>query len=114
MSTPTLSAFKSAAALLAMAACAACAPQVHERPASAEVFVPCWGDAPPRMRHVDWALSQSGLALNRAARERLLHSAQRICAAGAGHAEFALQPGTNAATDVASAASLDRPVLPTR
>ena len=114
MSTPTLSAFKSAAALLAMAACAACAPQVHERPASADVFVPCWGDAPPRMRHVDWALSQSGLVLNHAARERLLHSAQRVCATGAGHAEFVLQPDTNATADVASAPSLDRPALPTR
>jgi len=113
MPNSTSSAFKSAAVLL-VPTCCACTPQVHERVVTADVFVPCWGDAPLRMRHVDWALGQSGLVLGRVARERLLRSAQRICAAGAGHAEFVLRPGMNAAADVASAASLDRPILPTK
>lgn len=113
MLNSTSSAFKSTAVLLVLACCA-CTPQVHERVVTADVFVPCWGDTPLRMRHVDWALSQSSLVLNRTARERLLRSAQRICAAGAGHAEFVLQPGMNAAANIASAAALDRPVLPTK
>ena len=92
MSTPKLTAFRSAAVLLAVA-CSACAPQVRDRSAVADGVVPCWADAPPRMRHVDWALSQSGIALDRPAREQMLRVAQRVCAAGAAHADFVLQPG---------------------
>ncbi|MBS0566033.1 MAG: hypothetical protein JSS59_01305 [Proteobacteria bacterium] len=99
MSTPTSLVFKSATTLLAIAVCAACTSQVHERSAAADVFVPCWGDAPPRMRHVDWALSQRGLALDLPAREQMLRAAQRICATGAAHADFALRSGSSPADE---------------